>query len=85
MIEYSLHDFVRPIQKHFKNNTQKVKASQYSYFTGEYNKKELKDRWNKDIQIQRDCYSAFLIMNVENDLELINRELCNKTYDNFIA
>ena len=22
-------------------------------------------------------------MNVENDLELINRELCNKTYDNF--
>jgi hypothetical protein len=66
-----------------KINTQKVKASQYNHFTGEYNKKELKDRWNEDIQIQRDCYSAFLIMNVENDLELINRELCNKTYDNF--
>jgi len=66
-----------------KINTQKVKASQYNHFTGEYNKKELKDRWNEGIQIQRDCYSAFLIMNVENDLELINRELCNKTYDNF--
>lgn len=66
-----------------KINTQKVKASQYNHFTGEYNKKELKDRWNEDIQIQRDCYSAFLIMNVENDLELINRELCNRTYDNF--
>ena len=66
-----------------KINTQKVKASQYSHFTGEYNKKELKDRWNEDIQIQRDCYSAFLIMNVENDLEIINRELCNRTYDNF--
>ncbi|MBU3191953.1 transposase, partial [Clostridium bowmanii] len=66
-----------------KINTQKVKASQYSHFTGEYNNKELKDRWNKDIQIQRDCYSAFLIMNVENDLKLINRELCNKTYDSF--
>lgn len=66
-----------------KINTQKVKASQYSHFTGEYNKKELKERWNEDVQIQRDCYSAFLIMNVENNLELINRELCNKTYDNF--
>lgn len=66
-----------------KINTQKVKASQYSHFTGEYNKKELKDRWNEGIQIQRDCYSAFLIMNVENDLEIINRELCNRTYDNF--
>jgi hypothetical protein len=33
--------------------------------------------------IQRDCYSAFLIMNVSNDLETINRELCFRTYDNF--
>lgn len=66
-----------------KINTQKVKASQYNHFTGEYSKKELKDRWNNDIKIQRDCYSAFLIMNVNNDLEVINRELCNETYDNF--
>lgn len=47
-----------------KINTHKVKASQYNHFTGEYNKKELKDRWNKNVEIQRDCYSAFLIMNV---------------------
>lgn len=66
-----------------KVNTQKVKASQYNHFTDEYNKKELKDRWNEDINIQRDCYSAFLIMNVDRDLETINRELCIKTYDNF--
>lgn len=66
-----------------KINTQKVKASQYNHFTGEYNKKELKDRWNKDIEIQRDMYSAFLIMNVNDDLESINREECIRTYDNF--
>ena len=66
-----------------KVNTQKVKASQYNHFTGEYNKKELKDRWNKDIEIQRDMYSAFLIMNVNDDLESINQKECFKTYDNF--
>ena len=66
-----------------KINTQKVKASQYNHFTNEYNKKELKDRWNKDIEIQRDIYSAFLIMNVNDDLESINRDKCIETYDNF--
>lgn len=64
-------------------NTQKCKASQYNHFTNDYNKKELKDRWNKDIQIQRDLYSAFLIMNVDKSLESINQEQCNKMYDNF--
>ncbi|HGM3466966.1 TPA: RNA-guided endonuclease TnpB family protein, partial [Clostridioides difficile] len=33
--------------------------------------------------IQRDCYYAFLIMNVNDNLKSINRELCVKTYDNF--
>ena len=66
-----------------KINTYKVKASQYNHFTDEYNKKELKDRWNKDIDIQRDMYSAFLIMNVNDNLESINKEKCNETYDNF--
>ena len=66
-----------------KINTQKVKASQYNHFTNEYNKKELKDRWNENIEIQRDCYSAFLIMNVNDDLETINQDRCIETYDNF--
>lgn len=66
-----------------KINTYKVKASQYNHFTDEYNKKELKDRWNKGINIQRDMYSAFLIMNVNDDLESINKDKCNETYDNF--
>ena len=41
------------------------------------------NRWNKDINIQRDMYSAFLIMNVNENLESINKEKCNETYDNF--
>jgi len=66
-----------------KINIQKVKASQYNHVTDECNKKELKDRWNKDIEIQRDMYSAFLIMNVNNDLESINRDQCIERYDKF--
>ncbi|MGH4118236.1 RNA-guided endonuclease TnpB family protein [Clostridium sp.] len=66
-----------------KINTHKVKASQYNHFTDEYIKKELKDRWDVSIGIQRDCYSAFLIMNVSNDLEIISRDLCFESYDNF--
>lgn len=69
--------------KILKINTQKVKASQYNHFTNEYNKKELKDRWNEGIEIQRDLYSAFLIMNVNDDLETINQDKCIETYDNF--
>lgn len=66
-----------------KINTQKCKASQYNHFNGEFNKKELKDRWNNDIKIQRDMYSAFLIMNVDKSLESINQEQCNEMYDEF--
>ena len=66
-----------------KINTREVKASQYNHFTGECNKKELKERWNKDTKIQRDMYSAFLIMNVDKSLKKIDRELCNKTYVTF--
>lgn len=70
-------------EKLYKIDTVKCKASQYNHFTGEYNKKELKDRWNEDINIQRDCYSAFLIMNVKDNLKEIDRDKCIQTYDNF--
>ncbi len=86
MLNQKLHYFGLELNK---INTQKVKASQYNHFTDEYNKKELKDRWNifnindNKIRIQRDMYSAFLIMNVNDNLESINRELCFETYDNF--
>lgn len=70
-------------EKLYKIDTAKCRASQYNHFLDEYNKKELKDRWNNGMNIQRDCYSAFLIMNVNEDLKSINRELCINTYDNF--
>ncbi|NFH40742.1 transposase [Clostridium sporogenes] len=71
-------------EKLYKIDTKKCKASQYNHFTDKYNKKELKDRWNKDINIQRDLYSAFLIMNtVGKKLDKIDRDKCIEAYDNF--
>ncbi|HDK7314252.1 TPA: transposase [Clostridium botulinum] len=71
-------------EKLYKIDTKKCKCSQYNHFTDEYNKKELKDRWNKDIEIQRDLYSSFLIMNVTGKkLDKIDRNRCIETYDNF--
>lgn len=73
-----------------KVNTQKVKASQYNHLTGEYMKKKLYERWNnfsynnEDIKVQRDIYSAFLLMNVNDDLESINLDKCNEKFDDFI-
>lgn len=68
-----------------KIDTYSVKASQYNHFTNEYIKKSLNDRWNKFEcgDIQRDLYSAFLIMNVDDGLKAINRELCFETFNNF--
>ncbi|SFE62158.1 hypothetical protein [Alteribacillus iranensis] len=39
-------------------------------FSGEYVKKTVSKRWDDfdGVKIQRDLYSAFLIMNVKNDL-----------------
>ena len=71
-------------------NTWKVKASQYNHLNHKYNKKKLSQRWkyfkykNEDIKIQRDLYSAFLIMNVNNDLKSINNEECESKFDKFI-
>lgn len=69
-----------------KIDTYSVKASQYNHFDGEYKKKKLSERWNYfgDIKIQRDMYSAFLIMNVDNDLKGINQQKCNERFDNFL-
>ncbi|MEA1975724.1 MAG: hypothetical protein U9N10_09315 [Bacillota bacterium] len=35
-------------------------------------------------KIQRDLYSAFLIMNVKPNLKEIDRDLCNKHYEEFL-
>jgi hypothetical protein len=69
-----------------KIDTYSVKASQYSHLNGEYKKKKLSERWNYfgDIKVQRDMYSAFLIMNVDNDLKGINQQKCNERFANFL-
>ena len=68
-----------------KVNTWKVKASQYNHIEDNYQKKKLNERWNiigKD-KIQRDLYSAFLVMNVKDNLEEIDKNSCNKYYEKF--
>jgi hypothetical protein len=68
-----------------KINTWKVKASQYNHNDDTYIKKQLSERWNiiNYEKIQRDLYSAFLIMNVKDNLEEIDRESCIKNYQQF--
>jgi len=68
-----------------KVNTYTIKASQYNHVTDEYVKKDLSERWNNfgEFKIQRDLYSSFLIMNVNDDLSSINRDLCFKKFNNF--
>lgn len=70
-------------------NTYKVKASQYNHLNQEYNKKKLSQRWNyfeyneRQIKVQRDIYSAYLIKNVDG-LENINNEKCIKDFNSFL-
>lgn len=69
----------------YKIDTRSAKASQYNHVEDEYIKKNLNERWNdfENYKIQRDLYSAFLIMNVKDNLKEVDRDLCFKTFDNF--
>lgn len=71
--------------KLIKINTQKARASQYSHFDNTYNKKSLSQRWNSfnGIKIQRDMYSAFLIMNINDNLDGFDLNKCNDRFENF--
>ena len=68
--------------------TAKVKASQFNHKTGEYEKNEKNplSRWKKIGRdtVQRDLYSAFLLMNVNSSLDRVNRASCNRTYREFL-
>ena len=68
-----------------KINTRTFKASQYNHVENKYIKKKLSQRWNKidNDLIQRDLYSAFLIMNSKSNLKETNRNKCYKTYKDF--
>lgn len=66
-------------------NTFEAKASQFNHFDGTYTKKSLSQRWNdfNGIKIQRDLYSAFLIMNISDDLKSFDVDKCNERFENF--
>ena len=68
-----------------KIDTWSTKASQFNHFDGTYNKKKLSQRWNdfNGVRIQRDMYSAFLIMNVAEDLKSFDMDKCNERFENF--
>lgn len=72
-------------EKLIKINTLEAKASQFNHFDGIYTKKTLSQRWNdfNGVKIQRDMYSAFLIMNISDDLKSFDIDKCNKRFDNF--
>ena len=72
-------------EKLIKINTFEAKASQFNHFEGTYVKKSLSQRWNDfhGTKVQRDMYSAFLIMNIKDDLKSFDIEKCKERFDNF--
>lgn len=68
-----------------KIDTSEAKASQFNHFDGTYTKKSLSQRWNNfdGVKIQRDLYSAFLIMNIADDLKSLDIDKCNDRFENF--
>ena len=66
-------------------DTFSAKASQFNHFDGTYTKKSLSQRWNdfNGIKLQRDLYSAFLIMNIADDLKSFDINKCNEKFKNF--
>lgn len=57
---------------------------------GKYKKKKLSQRWNffsykdTDIKVQRDLYSAFLIMNISEDLATFDLDKCDSRFEAFL-
>jgi len=70
----------------YEVHTRTFKASQYNHVTDTFKKKKLHQRWNpiNGHLVQRDLYSAFLLMNSETHLEHTNRQLCFDTFDSFL-
>ncbi len=68
-------------------NTYTFKASQYDHVTDSYAKKSLSQRWTSlgDLRVQRDLYSAFLIMNSHENLQHTDRDRCFDTFEPFLA
>lgn len=72
-------------EKLIEIDTYQAKASQFNHFDGTYEKKSLSQRWNdfNGIKIQRDLYSAYLIMNIAEDLKSFDIDKCKERFYNF--
>ena len=68
-----------------KISTFDTKASQFNHFDGTYTKKSLSQRWNdfNGIKVQRDMYSAFLLMNTNEAHDGFDIDKCNERFENF--
>lgn len=69
-----------------KINTRTFRASQYNHVSNDYIKKRLSMRhiWIGDNCVQRDLYSAFLLMNSDESLNHTSRDRCNNTFKSFL-
>lgn len=83
ILKRKLHYFGKEL---IEINTFSAKASQFNHTDETYKKKKLYERWNtiNGKQVQRDMYSAFLIMNINSDLKTFNLEKCNTRFNNFL-
>ena len=69
-----------------KVKTSSFKASQYDHRADKYKKKELKERWHifdDGTKVQRDLYSAFLLMNSDMLGLKSDRVSCFNTFEQF--
>lgn len=68
-----------------KIDTRNARASQFNHIEQTYKKKKLSQRWNQfgKYRIQRDMYSAFLIMNISPDFKTFDLDKCNKRFKHF--
>ena len=76
--------------KLLKIDTFKVKANQYNHVEDSFIKKKSSKRWNifdindKEVKIQRDLYSAFIIQNViGKKLDMVDRDSMINGFDGF--
>ncbi|MEH7272362.1 transposase [Neobacillus vireti] len=71
-----------------KVKTSSFKASQYDHKADKCKKKELKERWHifdDGTKVQRDLYSAFLLMNSDLLGLKCDRETCLNTFEQFLT
>ena len=73
-------------ENHFHVVDNMYRASQYDHKSNSYNKKKLSQRWHKfedGTKVQRDIYSAFLLLCHNDDFKTINQDICISKYKTF--